>query len=242
MAATNRPLKILLFGATGSAGGSTLRVCLASPFVTEVRALVRRTPELEEGIDPGKLRVILHSDYLDYSAVEEAFAGVDACFYCLGISVTQVSGEPEYRKITHDFALAAARVLKAKSPQAVFHFISGQSASLDSRMMWARVKAETERDLLALDPDTCRWRPAAIDGIPSKSEPRIYKIFRPLYPLLSPIRSLYISGKDLGKAMLQATREDLRGQLIDNRGIRDLADRAGQGGKATGTATSSVRP
>jgi uncharacterized protein YbjT (DUF2867 family) len=227
MPSSNRPLKILLFGATGSAGGSTLRVCLADPFVTEVRAIVRRPPELEEGIDRAKLRVILHSDFLAYAAVEDAFAGVDACLYCLGISVTQVSGEPEYRKITHDFALAAARMLKAKSPEAVFHFISGQSASLDSRMMWARVKAETERDLLALDPNTCCWRPAAIDGIPSKSEPRIYKVFRPLYPLLSPIRSLYISGKDLGKAMLQGTQENLRGQVVENRAIRDLADRAG---------------
>lgn len=233
MPSSNRPLKILLFGATGSAGGSTLRVCLANPFVTEVRAIVRRPPELEEGVSREKLRVILHSDFLDYSAVEDAFSGVDACFYCLGISVTQVAGEPEYRKITHDFALAAARMFQAKSPEAVFHFISGQAAALDSRMMWARVKAETERDLLALDPETCCWRPAAIDGIPSKSEPRIYKIFRPFYPLLSPIRSLYISGRDLGKAMLQGTQENLRGQVIENRGIRDLADRA---------AAPSVRP
>lgn len=222
-----RPLKILLFGATGSAGGSVLRVLLASPDVAEVRAIVRRPPELEEGVNREKLRVILHSDFLDYSAVEEAFAGVDVCLYCLGISVTQVSGEPEYRKITHDFALAAARTFRAKSPEAVFHFLSGQGASLDSRMMWARVKAETERDLLALDPNTCCWRPAAIDGIPSKSEPRIYKVFRPFYPLLSPLRGLYISGKDLGRAMLQAARENLRGQVIENRGIRDLADRAG---------------
>ena len=227
MPSSNHPLKILLFGATGSAGGSVLRVCLAAPFVTEVRAIVRRPPDLEAGIDREKLRVILHADFLDYAAVEEAFAGVDACLYCLGISVTQVSGEPEYRKITHDFALAAARTLKAKSPEAVFHFISGQAASLDSWMMWARVKAETERDLLALDPNTCCWRPAAIDGIPSKSEPRIYKIFRPLYPLLSPIRGLYISGKDLGKAMLEGAQENLRGQVIENRAIRDLADRAG---------------
>jgi uncharacterized protein YbjT (DUF2867 family) len=229
MSATNRPLKVLLFGATGSAGGSVLRVCLAAPFVTEVRAIARRPVELEERTGHEKLRVILHSDFLDYAAAEDAFAGVDVCFYCLGISVTQVSGEPEYRKITRDFALAAARTLKTRSPQAVFHFVSGQGAALDSRMMWARVKAETERDLLALDSTTVCWRPAAIDGMPSKSEPRLYKVFRPLYPLLSPIRSLYISGKDLGKAMLQATQENLRGQVIENRGIRDLADRVPAG-------------
>ncbi|HET7055891.1 MAG TPA: NAD(P)H-binding protein, partial [Thermomicrobiales bacterium] len=97
-------MKILIFGATGSAGGSVLRACLASPAVEEVRALARRPLAMA---DP-KLRAIVHDDYLDYSRVESAFAGVDACLFCLGISITQVSGEAEYRRITHDFALAAA--------------------------------------------------------------------------------------------------------------------------------------
>jgi uncharacterized protein YbjT (DUF2867 family) len=35
-------MKILVFGATGSAGGSVLRVCLSAPAVEEVRAIVRR--------------------------------------------------------------------------------------------------------------------------------------------------------------------------------------------------------
>jgi uncharacterized protein YbjT (DUF2867 family) len=31
-------MKVLIFGATGSAGGSVLRACLAAPDVREVRA------------------------------------------------------------------------------------------------------------------------------------------------------------------------------------------------------------
>jgi uncharacterized protein YbjT (DUF2867 family) len=79
-------MKILIFGATGSAGGSVLRACLASPAVEEVRAIARRPLSLT---DP-KLRVIVHGDYLDYSKIEDAFAEVDACLFCLGISATQV--------------------------------------------------------------------------------------------------------------------------------------------------------
>ena len=56
--------------------------------MTEVRAVVRRST----GVRDPKLREIIHDDYLDYSAIADAFAGVDACFFCLGISVTQVSG------------------------------------------------------------------------------------------------------------------------------------------------------
>lgn len=212
-------MKILLFGATGSAGGSVLRICLETPAVEEVRAIVRRPLQVAHD----KLRVFVHGDYLDYAPVEEAFKGVDACLYCLGISVNQVSGEAEYRRITHDFALAAARTLKAHSPGAVFHFLSGQGAGLDSRMMWARVKAETERDLGPVV-DTVCWRPAFIDGADSQSQPRLYQALRPLFRILSPLRSLYVTGEDIGRAMLQAAGENLRSRTIENREIRDRAD------------------
>jgi len=215
-------MKILIFGATGSAGGSVLRACLSSPAVEEVRAVVRRPLSLTDS----KLRVFVHSDYLDYSKIADAFAGVDACLFCLGISATQVSGEAEYREITHDFALAAARALRARSPEAAFHFISGQGTNVSSRFLWARVKGETERDLIAEVGAVC-WRPAAIDGVPSRSEPRMFKILRPLYRLLSPFRNLYVKGEDLGRAMLLAASENMRGRILENRDIRDLADRAG---------------
>jgi uncharacterized protein YbjT (DUF2867 family) len=214
-------MKVLVFGATGNAGGSVLRVCLSAPAVEEVRAIVRRPLKIKDD----KLRVFVHGDYLEYGAVAEAFSGVDACFFCLGISASQVSGEPEYRKITYDFALAAAKALARHSPAAVFHFVSGQGASLDSRMMWARVKAETERDLIALVDAVC-WRPAFIDGDDSPSGPRIYQAMRPLFRLLSPFRGIYVKGEDIGRAMIQATLDNERGRVIENREIRGMADRA----------------
>jgi len=213
-------MRILVFGATGSAGGSVLRVCLASAAVTEVRAIVRRPTGLA---DP-KLREIVHADYLDFEGIAEAFAGVDACFYCLGISVMQVSGEAEYRKITHDFAMAAARALRKRSPSAQFQFISGKSASLASRQMWARVKAETERNLIAEAGALC-WRPAAIDGVPSAREPIVFKVARPILRVVfGPFRSLYVKGEDIGRAMLEANARGVRGRVIENSELRDFAD------------------
>lgn len=154
--------------------------------------------------------------------LSDTLDGVDACFYCLGISVSQVSGEEEYRRITHDFAMAAARTLQRRSPGAAFHFISGQGTRLDSRMMWARVKAETERDLIDLVQAVC-WRPGFIDGADSANAPRIYQTLRPLFRLLSPFRSLYVTGEDIGRAMIQATWENLRGRIIENPEIRERA-------------------
>lgn len=213
-------MKVLVFGATGSAGGSVLHACLATPRVEEVRVITRRPLQLADS----KLRGFFHQDFLDYGAVTDAFAGVDACLFCLGISVTQVAGEAEYRRITHDFALAAAGALQLRSPAAVFHFISGQGAGLDSRMMWARVKAETERDLIALVDAVC-WRPAFIDGATSPSGPRLYQALRPAFRLLKGFRSLYVAGEDIGRAMLQATAEGMRGRTFENAEIREIAAR-----------------
>ncbi len=200
-----------------------LKTCLDSASVNSVRAITRRPLALGHP----KLTTVLHTDFEHYEGIAEAFTGIDLCLYCLGKSVSQVEGEAAYRRLTHDFAMAAASALKAANPDAVFHFISGSGASLDSRFMWARVKAETERDLLATANAVC-WRPAAIDGLPSASEPIVYRLARPVFRLLRPMRGLYISGEDIGLAMIQGAVERIRGRIIENREMRDLADRARQ--------------
>jgi hypothetical protein len=136
----------------------------------------------------------------------------------------QVSGEEQYRKITHGFALAAAQELKRISTKASFHFISGQGTRLDSRFMWARVKAQTEQDLMAVM-DTVCWRPAFIDGEASAGSPRLFKVLQPALKLLKPFHGLYVEGQDLGRAMIQATIENIQGRVIENAEIREIASR-----------------
>lgn len=213
-------MKILLFGATGSAGAAVLDACLAASSVAEVRAITRR-PLMHTS---PKLRSFVHKDFLDYSTVEDAFRSVDACLFCLGISATQAPQE-EYRTITYSYTLAAANMFKAKSPGAAFHYISGQGTKPGSRMFWARVKAQTERDLIELVDADC-WRPAFIDAKPSSSLPKLYALIQPIGRLLKPFPNLYIHGHDIGRAMLRATEEKLRRRIIENAEIRQIAARA----------------
>ena len=213
-------MKVLVFGATGSAGGSVLRAALDARDVDEVRAITRRPLKIAHP----KLTVVLHDDFLNFTASASAFDGIDACFFCLGVSSAQVRKEDDYRRITRDFAVAAAELLKQRSPNATFHFISGASTSASSRWMWARVKAKAESDLNQIIGATS-YRPGAIYGEPTDSG-TWYAPFRPLFKVFAPFRSLYITGQDLGRAMLQAAREKMRGRILENSQIRDLADRA----------------
>jgi len=212
-------MKILLFGATGSAGAAVLDACLAASVVDEVRAIVRR-PLMNTS---PKLRTFVHKDFLNYATVEDAFRSADACMFCLGISATQVSQE-EYRTITYSYTLAAANMFKLQSPGAAFHYISGQGTKPGSRMFWARVKAQTEQDLIDLVEADC-WRPAFIDAKPSPSLPKLYAMIQPLGRLFKPFPNLYVHGHDLGRAMLQATAEKLRRRIIENAEIRQIAAR-----------------
>jgi uncharacterized protein YbjT (DUF2867 family) len=213
-------MKILLFGATGSAGSAVLDACLNASVVDEVRAISRR-PLMHTS---SKLRTFVHKDFLDYATVEEAFHNIDACFYCLGISITQVSKQ-DYRTITYCYTLAAANMLQRHSPGAFFHYVSGQGTNPKSRMFWAQVKGAVEIDLIKLVNADC-WRPAFIDSKPSTTAPRIFAVAYPLLRLLKPFPSLYVLGPDLGRAMIHATRENLRGRIFENPEIRQLAANA----------------
>jgi hypothetical protein len=189
--------------------------------VTEVRAVLRRST----GRSEPKLREIIHDTFLDYGAIADQFAGADACFFCLGVSVSQVPDEADYRRIHQAFPLAAAKVLREKSPAAVFHYLSGGRSHLESRWMWARVKAEAERDLMSAVDAVC-WRPAMIDGEPSSSQPALTRALRPvLRAIFKPFRGLYVENVDIGRAMLQGTKEKIRRRIIENAELRDIADR-----------------
>lgn len=213
-------MRVLILGATGAAGGSLLDAALEATRVDDVRTLSRRP------IDTGspRHRGYVHADLFDYRPVEAAFSGVDAAFYCIGRSVSQVGEEAAYRRLAFEAAEAAARQLAASSPSAQFHYLSGQGADRASRQMWARVKAEAEALLIDRYGAVC-WRPGAIDARRTEGWPFFYPAVIRTMRWIFPSRRYYIRGEDLALAMLEMATAAGRGRIFENPEIRALADR-----------------
>ena len=204
-------MKVILFGATGMVGQGVLRECLLDPGVESV-LVVGRSPT---GQRHGKLREILHNNFLDFSAIESELAGHDACFFCLGVTSVGLS-EERYRHLTYDITLAAATTLARLNAGMVFIYVTGRGTDSTERgrLMWARVKGKTENDLLKLPFKAAyMFRPAAIQplhGIRSKTAwyQAVYIVIAPLLMLLNRVAPNHMTTSEkLGRAMIAVARD-----------------------------------
>ena len=117
-------MKVVIFGATGMIGHGVLLECLDDAGIESVLTVGRRPVDVTHP----KLEQIEHDDFTNFEAIEDRLGGLDACFWCLGVSSSGMS-EEAYRKITVDFTMAGAASLARQSPQLVFCFISGAANS-----------------------------------------------------------------------------------------------------------------
>jgi uncharacterized protein YbjT (DUF2867 family) len=219
-------VKVLIFGATGMVGQGVLRACLQASDVELVQT-VGRTPT---GQQHPKLRELVHAEMWRYEGVEAELGGFDACFFCIGVTSSGMR-EKEYTHITYDLTLAAADTLARLNPGMVFIYVSGAGAdsSATSKIMWERVRGNTENALLRLPfRDVYIFRPGMIqplDGIRSKTA--AYRIFytltQPLLPLLrAALPKHVLSTRQVGQAMLAVARGGARRRVLESADISVL--------------------
>lgn len=215
-------------------GQGALAECLAADDVEEVLTVVRAAT----GTAHPKVREIVHRDFLDFAPLAPSLAGYDACFFCLGVSSAGMS-EVDYRRITYDYTLAAARVLVERSPQLVFVYVSGEgTANAPGRgSMWARVKGDTERALLGLPfKKAYMFRPGYIqplNGIRSKTPlyQAAYRVVGPLFPLIKRLAPNHVTTTQLvGRAMLEVVRHGTPNPIVESRNINQLGGVGARGG------------
>jgi len=217
-------LRVILFGATGMVGQGVLRECVLDHDVEAVLSVVRRASEPSLGQRSEKVRELVTNDFYDFSAMESAFAGYDACFFCLGVSSVGMK-EAEYRRVTVDITLAAARAVLAAGV-GTFVYVSGAGTDANGRTMWARVKGETENALLGMGFKAAyMFRPGLIvplHGIRSKTAvyQGVYTAMRPVLPLLLRMFPKQVTTTEqVGRAMLVMAKSGYPKQVLESADI-----------------------
>jgi uncharacterized protein YbjT (DUF2867 family) len=218
--------RIVIVGATGMVGGYTLRYALEHPAVSRVTAIGRR----KLGLSHPKLDEVVHRDFADCSALAEPLSGQDAAVYCIG-AYTGAVPDGVLRKITVDYTIEFARVLRGSSPDAAFSFLSGGGADPTgrSRIAYARYKGEAEKALLAAGfPCVYIFRPAYIYPVEPRKEPTFsYRLLRAIYPVFRVLfPNQVIPADELARAMVDVAvrRGERGGVVLENRDIRAMVE------------------
>lgn len=219
--------RVIITGATGMVGKGVLLECLDHPAITEVLVVGRNST----GIAHPKLKELIHSDFSDFSNVTETLKGYDACYFCLGISAAGLN-EEQYKKITHGYTLALAKVLHKNNPASTFIYVSGEGTDSreKSRMMWARVKGKTENDIISMGfKQAFMFRPGAIiplRGIKSRTKAYqfMYDYFMWLVKLIKAIApNAVVNTTQIGLAMINATLHGYEKTIIKPKDMLILA-------------------
>lgn len=216
-------MRILLTGATGTAGSGALRAAIADPAIEGVTVLARRAPK--ESHD--KLLFVQHDDFVDYSRVKGSLVGHDAAVWCLGTSQYRVD-RPMLHRITVDYAVAGAKACMEANADIAFLHLSGGGAdpSQRSRMAFAQEKgeAETALDHLGLA-RLWHFRPGYIHPAAPVEKPLLQdRVMWTLAPVMRRVAPFgMVDADDLGKAMLAVAKRGHPKRVLENRDIRRLA-------------------
>ena len=206
---------IAIFGASGTAGDGILQGGHGR-FGNQEDPCCHPTvnaSDRKEGVASGKVQMTRHMDYLDYAAIVEQIADLDAVFWAIGISARGVD-ETTYGMIHVDFPrqFVETWLSVSKKPDISFHYISSSDISADSSMMWAREKVRAEKTLFGIAEGTnlrvIAYRPDYIG--PTDEEAHIGQDI--LYGFFAPVGAA-VRATQIGQAMIEITA---RGGAFEN--------------------------
>ena len=226
-------MNVIVFGASGMVGGGILRECFDDPNIDAILSVGRRS----SGMVHPKLREVLLPDLFRLDDLKDDLAGYQACFYCLGVSAAGMS-EADYRRVTLDLATLAAKVLEEVSPGLTFCYVSAQGADSSEmgRIMWARVRGETENRLLQLPVPAFIFRPGLIQPLKGvRSRIRyvrvLYRVIGPFFPVLNRLFPNQVTTSvRIGQAMIRAATAGYSKRVLEPRDINALAMSASANG------------
>lgn len=216
--------KVIITGATGMVGEGVLLECLDHPQILEVLSVSRKPT----GRTHAKLKEYVVPDFLSLKEDDETLKGYDACFFCAGISSVGIR-EAAYRQVTFETTVHFAQVLLRQNPDMTFIYVSGAGtdSSEKGRLMWARVKGETENTLAGMPfKKVYNFRPGFMKLTPGqKNALPMYKYVGWLYPFFKVVLPNSTSTlKQVGQAMINSLIKGSDKQILEVKDINKLGD------------------
>lgn len=150
---------LLILGATGLVGQQLLRQALADPAVNQVVAPTRRA------LAP---QARLLNPLVDYAALptDASWWRASAALCALGTTLRVAGSKAAFRRVDHDYVLAAARLAR-QAGTATWVLNSSLGAERKAGNFYLRVKGEVEHDLEQLGFSSLTLvRPSLLDGGP----------------------------------------------------------------------------
>jgi hypothetical protein len=216
-------IRAIITGSTGMVGEGVLHECLNHSDVESVLVINRRAC----GIQHPKLKEIIHSDFSDFTGIENELSGYNAAFLCMGVSSVGLK-EDKFKFLTYDLTMALAKPVAKLNPEITMTYISGvgTDSTEKGKIMWSRVKGKTENDIINLPIKAgFAFRPGVIT--PTKGLKNTYKAYKVLKPLLPVFRTLFpkyvCSLREVGLAMINVVLKGNDKKILEVKDIVNLA-------------------
>jgi len=199
-------------------GNIILNHCLASSKINNVISLVRK----KSNTTHPKLKEVIVEDFTDYDKHRDLFKNTDSAFFCIGVYTGSVSAKI-FKKITVDYAVSFAKMLKENSPDAKFCLLSGAGADRTekSKTAFALYKGMAENQIDKLGLEFYAFRPGYIYPVEQRKEPNLmYSVMRNLYPILRLLgKNLSIKSTELSKAMFEIGIKGTDKEILENKDV-----------------------
>lgn len=212
----------VVVGGTGLVGTQLVRQLLADGRFGKVVLLGRRP----SGVAGPKVR----EHVIDFDRPEtwrELVAG-DVLFSALGTTIKAAGSREAQYRVDHGYQLAVAEAARRNGVETLV-LVSSGGADPRSRIFYARMKGELERDVEALGfPRLRLLRPGPLDGERRErraGEAAMLRVLRPLAPVL-PAGARPIRDEVVARAAIAAALDPTPGRVV--LGARELF-RAGRG-------------
>ncbi|MEQ1636794.1 MAG: NAD(P)H-binding protein [Methylococcales bacterium] len=204
----NKPLSLLLVGATGAVGRQVLALALANPQIGRVVAPTRR---------PLPEHVKLFNPVIDFTHLptDAPWWAVDAVICTLGTTIKTAGSQVAFAAIDRDLPIEVAKLARAKG--AGRFALNSALGAKPTGNFYSRTKAEAEIGIRNLNyPHYTIVRPSLIDTVREESRPGehlgliIARLFRPLIPL----RYRAVKAERIALALLNGVLSDQGGECV----------------------------